>query len=277
MQQFLNFLPLPQGQGSLRPTRSCRLRIGSSLRSVWVASMAACCCPAISEAEGASSWMAALFDPRRRARGIHLLHAEDQIGDTLGNARPHQLERPHALALVLDLGIDLGVAAQAHAGAQVVHRQQVVFPGRIENMQHQIAFQPAHLGAVAVFDGDFQAPFELFAIHSAQVLGRQVAVQALPQPGRQRAEHAVAPAHGRGSQLAARLAVQLVDLLVHFGQGGVRFGLLRLGMLDQQRLDLIALAVLQVVDAQVRPRSGRGPRPPASRGRRGAARGRPAS
>src|SRR5579872_4250515 len=29
MWQFLNFFPLPQGQGSLRPTRSPRLRIGS--------------------------------------------------------------------------------------------------------------------------------------------------------------------------------------------------------------------------------------------------------
>ena len=40
MQQFLNFLPLPQGQGSLRPTRSWRLRIGSILRSLCVPSMA---------------------------------------------------------------------------------------------------------------------------------------------------------------------------------------------------------------------------------------------
>ena len=31
MQQFLNFFPLPQGQGSLRPTRCWRLRIGCGL------------------------------------------------------------------------------------------------------------------------------------------------------------------------------------------------------------------------------------------------------
>ena len=45
---------------------------------------------------------------------------------------PHQLEGPHAFALVLDLGIDLGVAAQADARPQMVHRQQVVFPGGVE-------------------------------------------------------------------------------------------------------------------------------------------------
>ena len=55
MQQFLNFFPLPHGQGSLRPTRCWRLRMGCGLWSVSVPSMAACCCEAISPAEEASS------------------------------------------------------------------------------------------------------------------------------------------------------------------------------------------------------------------------------
>ncbi len=46
MWQFLYFLPLPHGQGSLRPTRSPRLRIGSGFLSpCWLLAMAACCCP----------------------------------------------------------------------------------------------------------------------------------------------------------------------------------------------------------------------------------------
>ena len=42
MWQFLNFLPLPQGQGSLRPTRWPRLRIGSGFLSASVFSIAVC-------------------------------------------------------------------------------------------------------------------------------------------------------------------------------------------------------------------------------------------
>src|SRR5271165_6384729 len=42
MQQFLYFLPLPHGHGSLRPTFSLRLRIGSGFLSpFWLLLMAA--------------------------------------------------------------------------------------------------------------------------------------------------------------------------------------------------------------------------------------------
>ncbi len=137
MWQFLNFLPLPQGQGSLRPTRWPRLRIGSSGRSpCWLAPMAACCCWAISLCVGISSWMAALstqVEPTKSSSSCSML--EDQVGRPLADAGPHLLERAHAFALVLHLGIDLGIAAQADAGPQVVHRQQVVLPGGVEDLQ----------------------------------------------------------------------------------------------------------------------------------------------
>src|SRR5262249_11819415 len=55
------------------------------------------------------------FDKGATGRLVELFHAEDQVGHALGDIRPHQLEGPHALALVLDLGIDLGVATQADA------------------------------------------------------------------------------------------------------------------------------------------------------------------
>ena len=54
MQHCLNFFPLPQGQGSFRPTRCWRLRMGWGLWSTSVPSMAACCCEAISPADWAS-------------------------------------------------------------------------------------------------------------------------------------------------------------------------------------------------------------------------------
>src|SRR5262249_25443024 len=60
MHQFLNFLPLPHGQGSLRPTFSDRLRIGSIFCSPWLLSMADCCCWPIAVGGGASSWTAAV-------------------------------------------------------------------------------------------------------------------------------------------------------------------------------------------------------------------------
>src|SRR5437879_479879 len=56
--QFLYFLPLPQGQGSLRPTRSPRLRIGSSFLSLaWLVETWS---PfALMVGRGADSWTAA--------------------------------------------------------------------------------------------------------------------------------------------------------------------------------------------------------------------------
>ena len=68
-----------------------------------------------------------VLDDRRR-RGADLLHAEHEVCDLVADARPHLLEDLHALAFVLDLWVDLGVAAQADRAAQVVHRVQVVFP-----------------------------------------------------------------------------------------------------------------------------------------------------
>src|SRR5438270_11830952 len=66
MWQFLYFLPLPHGHGSLRPTRSPRLRIGSGFFSVcWLLAMAASCwdridsSPAAGKARGAASCVAA--------------------------------------------------------------------------------------------------------------------------------------------------------------------------------------------------------------------------
>jgi hypothetical protein len=58
MQHCLYFLPLPQGHGSLRPTRGPTLRIGSSFCSASVPAIAACCWRSISLAGFASYLMA---------------------------------------------------------------------------------------------------------------------------------------------------------------------------------------------------------------------------
>src|SRR6476620_8674830 len=58
IQHCLHFLPLPQGQGSLRPTFGSKLRIGSIFLSASVPAMAACCWRSISLAGLASSLIA---------------------------------------------------------------------------------------------------------------------------------------------------------------------------------------------------------------------------
>ena len=57
-----------------------------------------------------------------------LLHAEDGLRDPVADALPHRVELLHALPLVHDLRVLLGVPAQADAATQVVHRQQVRLP-----------------------------------------------------------------------------------------------------------------------------------------------------
>src|SRR5262245_908193 len=66
MWQFLYFLPLPHGQGSLRPTFSPRLRIGSGFLSpLWLPAIAALCWLAMLaslSAPAAVSWVVDSID-----------------------------------------------------------------------------------------------------------------------------------------------------------------------------------------------------------------------
>src|SRR5262249_33985486 len=70
--------------------------------------------------------------PDRFLETFFLLHAKDGIGDPILNPFPHGVEFLHALTLVFGLGIDLGVAHQADARTQVVHRVEMVLPRRVE-------------------------------------------------------------------------------------------------------------------------------------------------
>ena len=56
-------------------------------------------------------------------------------------------------ALVLDLGIDLGVALQADRAAQVVHGPEVFHPARIEDLEQDGLLHLAHLGPVLGVEG----------------------------------------------------------------------------------------------------------------------------
>ena len=78
---------------------------------------------------------------------LDLLDPVDDVGDAFVDPLPHQVEGPHPLPLVLHLGIDLGVAAEAHACPQVIHRQQVVLPGVVEDLQEHRPLHPLHLVA----------------------------------------------------------------------------------------------------------------------------------
>src|ERR1700751_6197438 len=56
----------------------------------------------------------------------------------------HLLEHVEGLALVLDERIVLAVAAKADALLQVIHVEEVVFPKRVEDAQHDHALVLAH-------------------------------------------------------------------------------------------------------------------------------------
>ncbi len=119
MWQFLNFLPLPQGQGSLRPTRSSRLRIGSSfLIGLGAVDRGLLLAGDLAGVPGACSWMASLstqVEPTKSSSSCSMRKIRSVTRSP--TRRPHLLVGPHALALVLDLGIDLGIAPQAHAAS----------------------------------------------------------------------------------------------------------------------------------------------------------------
>src|SRR5690606_31320064 len=67
----------------------------------------------------------------------------------------HRLEEREALFLVLDERIALAVAAQADAFLEVIEAVEVVLPLLIDDLQHEVAFDPAEQGRIG------QEPFLL--------------------------------------------------------------------------------------------------------------------
>ena len=197
MQQALNFLPDPQGKGRCDRPFLPTLRTGSRFFSVdrSLAAMAASCCWRMPPEVGAaaSCGLGLLVDglgpvelpPRAEVveeLGIELLDPEDQVGDLVADAGPHLGEDLHPFALVLDLGIDLGVAPQPDLAAEVVHGAEVFHPARVEDLEQDGLFHLAHFGPVDGVEG----VCSVRRIWS-DVMGRSVVGIDLPMPRDSRA------------------------------------------------------------------------------------------
>src|SRR5580692_867830 len=72
-------------------------------------------------------------------RALDNLHQVKIAGRVFLEALQHGLEHLERFLLVLDQRIVLAVAAQANALLEVVHTQEMIFPLRIENAEHDHA------------------------------------------------------------------------------------------------------------------------------------------
>ena len=78
-----------------------------------------------------------------RSRHLHL--KVEQVLHRVGvYAVKHRLEQAEGLALVLDQRVFLGVAAQVYAFFQMIERQQVILPLRVNDVEHDVALKVAH-------------------------------------------------------------------------------------------------------------------------------------
>ena len=136
MQQFLYFFPLPQGQGSLRPTR-CGRDCGSarsSGRRFASRRSPICCCRAISPRPTGFFVSRRGFLPGRADETSDLLfHPEDQIGDPFAD-RSSTSSRTSAFLRACTRPSDR--SGHSRAGRPPTADgpcQQMVFPGRVEH------------------------------------------------------------------------------------------------------------------------------------------------
>ena len=108
---------------------------------------------------------------------VELFHLENQARRLVADRVPHRLEELHPFALVLDLRIDLSIAHQADTAAQAVHHQQVVFPGRIDDLQEEHPLHPPHFGAIAVVDGREEPLLERIAVELADFFAGELVLE----------------------------------------------------------------------------------------------------
>src|SRR6266404_1299456 len=81
---------------------------------------------------------------RRRLLTLLNLDVVEITHSFVVNARHHVFEKDERFLLKFNERIFLPVAAQANALFQVVERQQVVFPLRVDHVEDDAAFEPAH-------------------------------------------------------------------------------------------------------------------------------------
>src|SRR5271157_5003222 len=201
MQQALNFFPEPHGQRSFLPTFFPTLRTGSRFFSVdcWLPAMAASWTwrmpPETGTAAAASCesadwwivWARSSFqcDPRYERNSGSKCSTRKIRSVAVGDAVPHLGEDAHALALVLDLGVDLSIALQADGAPQVVHRSQVLHPACVENLQQDDLFHLAHFGAMLGVQGVDQQDTGVGGGQGAQLVGGRLDTKGLMSPGGQ--------------------------------------------------------------------------------------------
>src|SRR5437016_11243028 len=81
---------------------------------------------------------------RRRLLTLLYLNVKEIADRFVIDARHHVFKQCESLFLKLDDGIFLRVAPQADAFLQMVQREQVVFPLRINHIENNAALKPAH-------------------------------------------------------------------------------------------------------------------------------------
>src|SRR5664279_2686471 len=74
---------------------------------------------------------------RALGRGLGDLEAEEVLEDLLLDAFLHRLEKLEGLPFVLDERVALTVAAQADAFLQMVEREEVILPERVDRLEHE--------------------------------------------------------------------------------------------------------------------------------------------
>ena len=162
-QQFLYFLPLPQGQGSLRPTFGISRRTGAS-SNFTSPSPSASPLPLIAlpirsgrrpgqRAVGGRSGRALLPHEKLREGGEKRLEglqvrgaAKEIVQHFILNVR-HQIDK-HLVGfrLVFDQRILLRVAAEVDAFAERVHRVKMLLPEAIDRVQDDVALEALNRG-----------------------------------------------------------------------------------------------------------------------------------
>ena len=84
------------------------------------------------------------------ADGLDSRRRESEAKQDLGGLVVHPLlgfgKERKAFALILHLRVLLGVAPQANALAQTVHRMEVILPLGVEHLQQDVALEPFKLG-----------------------------------------------------------------------------------------------------------------------------------
>ena len=181
---------------------------------------------------------------------VERFHPEDQVGGPLGDRFPHRFEQPHPFPFVFDLGVELGVPFELDAAAEVIHRQEVIFPRLVNDVQEHLPFHPAHFGVELVIDRAIDEDFQLLAGHPGEVFGRGLEPQFRVEFVSEFGDRRLLGGHGEGRAGGAMAGEEVGDLAVRFFEATLRVVGGVLAELDQLGLQFVAVQH-HVVDRQI--------------------------